>query len=70
MVQKQNTGVKEMTFFRLDLKMVFFKPIEHQFSLVQHYFNAWGKKYKYHLGKATRCQTVGPLDIVPLDDKS
>ena len=29
-----------------------------------------GQKYKYFLGKATMFQTVGLLDIAPLDYKS
>ena len=43
MAPKQDTGVKEMTFFRLDLKVIFFQPIKHQFNPVQHYFIAQGK---------------------------
>ena len=41
--QKQDTGVKEMTFFMLDLEVVFFQPIKRQLNPVQHYFNAQGK---------------------------
>ena len=43
MAQKQDTGVKQMTCFGLDLQMVFLQPINNQLNSVQHYFNAWDK---------------------------
>ena len=43
MTQKYYTGVEEVEVLWINVKMKLLKSTEHQFNMVHHYVDTWGK---------------------------